>query len=182
MDFTHLLVLLSAAISILGSYAYIKDTVRGKTKPNRVSWCMWALAPLVGTGAAISAGAEPWTVVRVFLAGFLPLLVFISSFFNRQSYWKITTFDFFCGCMSFAAFVVWLLMSNPVIAILLAAIADGFASMPTLIKAWRFPETETGSAYIASFVSVVLVLPLLPIGIYLTRHFRCIFSLSIFCS
>jgi hypothetical protein len=34
--------------------------------------------------------------------------------------------------------------------------------MPTIVKAWRFPETETGSAYIASLLSVIMVIPSIP--------------------
>lgn len=85
MNFAHWLVVLSALISIAGSFAYIRDTLKGRSKPNRVSWGMWALAPLIGTAAALSAHADIWATVRIFLAGFLPLLVFLASFINPQS-------------------------------------------------------------------------------------------------
>lgn len=163
MDYTHYLVILSAIISIFGAYAYIRDTLNGKTKPNKVSWSMWALAPLIGTAAALHAGADFWATVRIFLAGFLPLLVFLASFINKQSYWKLTMFDALCGIMSFLAIIVWIAIDSPRGAILLAAIGDGFAALPTIMKAWLFPETETGATYIASFVSVMLVLPSIPV-------------------
>jgi hypothetical protein len=50
-------------------------------------------------------------------------------------------------------------MDHPILAILLAATGDGFASIPTLIKAWKAPETETASTYIAGFISMLLVIP-----------------------
>jgi hypothetical protein len=163
MELSHILVVCSALISIGGAYAYMRDTLRGSTKPNRVSWSMWALAPLIGVGAAISAGADMWTVVRIFLAGFLPLLVLIASFFSPKSYWKTSAFDLMCGGASVAALICWLVFSNPIMAVLLAAIGDGFASIPTLVKAWKAPEPETASTYVASFVSVILVLPSIPV-------------------
>ncbi|MBI5793981.1 hypothetical protein HZA87_02745 [Candidatus Uhrbacteria bacterium] len=162
MNFTHSLVILSVLISIAGSYAYIRDTLSGKSKPNRVSWSMWALAPLIGTAAALYAHADPWATVRIFLAGFLPLLVFLASFLNRQSYWKLTLFDVLCGACSVFALIVWAAIDSPRTAILLAAIGDGFASLPTIRKAWQFPETETGVTYIASFVGVLLIIPSIP--------------------
>ena len=61
-----------------------------------------------------------------------------------------------------AALFVWLGIDSPRLAILCAAIGDGFAVIPTLVKAWHHPETETGSAYIAALVSVLLVLPSIP--------------------
>lgn len=162
ISIAHWLVIASAIISILGSIAYIRDTIAGKTKPNRVSWSMWALAPLIGAGAAISAHADIWATVRIFLAGFLPLLIFIFSFINKRSFWKLTTFDFLCGSCTVLAIIIWGVVDSPRYAILLAAIGDGFASLPTIRKAWGHPETETGLTYIASFVSVVLVVPSIP--------------------
>ena len=163
MNYTHWLVILSVIISIGGSYAYIRDTLAGKTKPNRVSWSMWAIAPLIGTAAAISAGADFWATSRIFLAGFLPLLVFLASFLNKKGYWKLTLFDIACGSLSIIALIAWGIVKSPQLAILLVAIGDGFALLPTVRKAWKFPETETGITYMASLVSVILVIPSIPI-------------------
>ncbi|MBI3508031.1 MAG: hypothetical protein HY069_00090 [Chlamydiia bacterium] len=162
MSFPHLLVLMSALISIFGSYVYIRDTLKGKTKPNRVSWSMWAFAPLLGTGAALAAGADPWTTVRIFLAGFLPLIVFLTSFINKKSYWKLTHFDLLCCVSSAAAILVWVFLKSPRMAILFAAIGDGFAALPTFLKAWKYPETETGATYFAGLIAVLLVIPSIP--------------------
>jgi hypothetical protein len=159
MTFVHWLVILSALISILGSLAYIIDTIKGKSKPNRVSWLMWAVAPLIGTGAAIAAGADIWATTRIFLSGFGPLVVVIVSFFNPQSYWKLNKFDFTCGVFSVLALIIWGIADSPVVAILFAAIGDGFACLPTIFKAWKFPETESGLSFLASLLATVLILP-----------------------
>ena len=39
---------LGAIITVAGNAAYALDTVRGNTQPNRVSWFMWMVAPLIG--------------------------------------------------------------------------------------------------------------------------------------
>lgn len=163
LSFVHWLVILSVFISIGGSVAYIRDTLTGKSKPNRVSWSMWALAPLIGTAAALYAHADTWATIRIFLAGFIPLLVFIASFANPKSYWKLNTFDFLCGACSLLALIVWGIVDSPRLAILLAATGDGFAAFPTILKAWKYPETETGTIYIASFVAVLLIIPSIPV-------------------
>lgn len=155
----HWLVLLSALISCFGGYAYVRDTLKGTTKPNRVSWGLWALAPLIGTGAALAAGADIWVTIRTFLAGFLPLIVFLASFWNSRSYWKLSVFDMVCGVLSLSAVVVWLAIGIPKYAIPMAALGDFFAALPTIIKAWKYPDTETGVTYATSLISVLLVLP-----------------------
>ena len=103
LSVAHWLVLLSAAIGLTGAFAYIRDMIRGKSKPNLVTWGLWALAPLIATGAAISANADGWATLRIFMAGFGPFLIFVSAFFISQSYWKLTLFDFACGGLSLTA-------------------------------------------------------------------------------
>lgn len=159
ISFVHWLVILSSLISLSGGISYVRGINKGTAKPNLVTWFMWALAPLIGVGAAISAHADLWGVVRIFLAGFIPVIVIIAVFKNPRSYWKLTTFDFLCGICSLIALIIWLGIDKPVIAVLFAAIGDAFAGLPTIIKAWRHPETENGLTYVASLVSVCLVLP-----------------------
>lgn len=163
MNFSYALVVASVLIVIAGAGAYIRDTLSGKTKPNRVSWAMWALAPLIGTAAALASHADAWATARIFFAGFLPLLIFAASFINPKSYWKLTGFDLLCGLCAVLALLVWGVADSPRMAILFAALADGFAGVPTLVKAWRSPETETGSTYFASLLSTVLIIPSIPI-------------------
>jgi len=66
------LVFLGAAVNIWGAFFYIRDTLRGETKPNRATWLMWSIAPLIATVAALSQGVG-WAVLPVLMAGFGPL-------------------------------------------------------------------------------------------------------------
>lgn len=159
ITYLHWLIILGAGISLAGGSLYIRDTLRGDTKPNRVSWFLWMLAPFIGTGAAISAGADAWVTVPVFMAGFIPLLVLVASFVNKQSYWKLELFDGICGGLSLVALVLWLVVDLPVLAVVLAATGDGFAALPTLRKSWRHPDTETGITYAVAIVAMLLVFP-----------------------
>ena len=163
MTFPHCLVIISTLLLLWGGYAYFRDTLAGRTKPNRVSWFLWALAPLVSFSAAFSVDADIWASVRVLVGGVVPGVIFLGSFFNRKSYWKLTWFDWFCGGLSLTALLFWQLASSPLIAVLLATAANTFASIPTFIKAWNFPETETRLIFINSFLSAVLIIPAIPV-------------------
>jgi hypothetical protein len=161
--FVHWLVLLSAGIGLTGAFAYIRDMVRGKSKPNLVTWGLWAFAPLIATGAALSANADTWATVRIFMAGFGPLLIFLAAFVIRNGYWKLSFFDYGCGVLSLIALVAWLGANSPLAAILLAASADMFATLPTLVKAWKFPETETLYTYFVGIFTASIVIPAIPV-------------------
>ncbi|MCX6724074.1 MAG: hypothetical protein NT155_02765 [Candidatus Staskawiczbacteria bacterium] len=163
MIFEHWLVILSAIISISGSSVYIFDTLKGKTKPNRVSWFMWAIAPLIATGAALYASADIWVTVRTFLAGFMPLIILTCSFVNKQSYWKLTKLDMACGACSLLALIVWFFANSPTMAILLLAVGDGLAALPTIFKVWKHPETETGLTFLMALLATVIIFPSIPV-------------------
>jgi len=139
-------VLIGAIVQLIGIYSYIKQTLRGNTKPNRVTWLMWSVAPLIATFAAL-ADKVTWAALPVFMAGFAPLLVFFASFINKNSYWKLGNFDYVCGALSLLALIFWAITKEPAIAIFFAIASDGIAAIPTIIKSWKYPETESVSAY-----------------------------------
>ena len=156
------LVVVSAVLMLWGGYDYLRDTLAGKTKPNRVSWSLWALAPLISLGAAFSAGADLWASVRVIVGGIVPATIFFASFVNKNSYWRLKTFDWFCGGLSLAALIFWQIADSPLMAVLLASLANTFASVPTFVKAWNYPETESRLIFIMSFLSSILIIPAIP--------------------
>ncbi len=155
----QVLVIVSAILMVTGGFAYFRDTLAGRTKPNRVSWFMWALAPLVSIGAAFSADADIWPSVRVIIGGVVPAFIFLASFANKNGYWKLTRFDLVCGGFSLVALIFWGAADSPLIAILLATTSNTLACIPTFIKAWNYPETETPLIYFTSFLSAVLIIP-----------------------
>lgn len=148
------LIFAGAAVQLIGIANYIKEILGGGTKPNKVTWLMWSIAPLIATFAAYSDGVR-WSVLPIFMSGFGPLLVFIISFLNPKAYWKLEKFDYLCGIFSLLALVFWGITKEPNIAIVFAIISDAFASVPTLIKMWRYPETETVSPFTAGLFSAL---------------------------
>lgn len=149
------IIYLTILISLPGCYFYIRDILRGKTKPNLVTWFFWALAPIIGTFLQIEAGAG-LSVLPVFLAGFFPLIIFLIALYTRNSHWKITKFDILCGVFSLIALVLWVITRKAGISLIFAILADALAAVPTLIKSWKFPETETALGYMPGIINNIL--------------------------
>ena len=150
-------VYVGSAIGALGAAVYLRDTLRGTTKPNRVTWLLWAVAPLLAAAVELDEGVGLRTL-PTFMVGFMPLLVFIGSFHNPASVWKIRRIDYACGAISVVGTAVWLLTRNGVLAISAAIAADFMAGVPTLTKSWTHPETETVHTYIGAVISMLIVL------------------------
>ena len=129
--------------------------LRGKTKPNLVTWFIWALAPMIGSWLQWQAGAR-LSILPVFMAGFNPVLVIIIALWIKTGYWKIKIFDIVCGVSAVFALVLWVITRNLSISVLFAILSDALASVPTLIKSWKFPETETYTAYLGGIIANLL--------------------------
>jgi len=139
--------ILGALFGLIGAVSYIKDTISGKVKPNRVSWFMWALAPLIAFAAQLDKGVG-WTSVMTFSVGFNPLLIFMASFVNKKSEWKLERLDVICGVSSFFGLILWMISREANVAIFFALTADILASIPTLVKSYKFPETENYKVFL----------------------------------
>ncbi len=151
------LVVLGAVIQLVGVLSYIRGTLRGETKPNRVTWLLWGVIPMIATVASLSDGVR-WAVLPVFMAGLGPLLIFAFSFVNQNAYWKLGRLDYVCGLFSVGAIILWVLTKSAAAAIILSIIADALAAAPTLVKAWHQPETEKIGPYLAGFISQLTAL------------------------
>ena len=86
-----------------------------------------------------------------------------ASFINKNSYWRLGRFDWFCGGLSLGALVFWQLADSPLVAVLLATTANTLAYVPTFMKAWNYPETESRLIFITSFLSAILIIPAIPV-------------------
>ena len=150
-------VLLGVFINFLGGLSYIWDTLKGKVKPNRVSWGLWALAVAIAFSAEIQQGVGIQSLAT-FMVGFTPLLIFLASFINKKAYWKITKFDLACGALSILGLVLWQITRIGNVAIMFSILADLSAGIPTLVKSYKYPETENWIEFLSSFTSVTIAM------------------------
>jgi hypothetical protein len=123
---------------------------------------LWALAALVTLSSQRELGGGIqllYTVMQIVL----PLTIFLVSFKDKKSYWKLTRYDFLCGAASFVGIVFLLFVHQPLAALWLGILSDFFASIPTLTKCYTHPQTESWKTYalavLSSLVAVLTVKP-----------------------
>jgi hypothetical protein len=150
-------IIVGTLIGTAGSVVYLIKTVKGKVKPNRVSFLLWSVIPFIAFFAQIEQGVG-LEALMTFSTGFLPLTVFIASFANKKAEWKLTRFDLICGILSLVGLVLWVITKVGNVAIFFSIVADGLAAVPTIVKAWKYPDTEIAWPWIATVVGVILTL------------------------
>jgi hypothetical protein len=150
-------VIAGAVLNLIGSTSYVVATIKGKAKPNRVSWGLWALAPLIAFAAELGQGVGIQSLLT-FMVGFGPLMVFIASFVGKKAYWKITKFDWWCGGLSLAALALWAITRDGNVAIFFAILADALAAVPTIAKAYKDPKSESYPVFLFGGISAGITL------------------------
>lgn len=148
------------ALNLLASGIYLRDMLRGKAKPNRITSGFWALEGGIAVVASFAAGAT-WAVVPVLAAFLGPLSALTLSFFLPQAKWSLTLFDWGCGASAILALIAWAITKDPNMAIGFAILGDCLAAIPTVIKSWKYPETESGIAFalpVPAYMTSFLVL------------------------
>ncbi len=150
-------IILGLIINLAGGADYLWETVKGRTKPNKVSWFIWSLAPLVAFAAEIQQGVGS-AAALTFLIGFQPLLVFIASLFQKQAYWKLTKGDLLCGGAAVLGIILWKITGVGNLAIVFSILADLMGAIPTIIKSWKAPQSESSLMYLTDAVSAGITL------------------------
>ena len=148
-------VFLAVIISAISGLYYIYQVVQARVKPNRATWLVLSIAPMVALGGEVSEGVGIRSLIT-FMSGFIPLLIFISSFINKESYWKLQKLDYWYAALAVFGLILWRITGEGSVAIVFAIFADLMAFMPTLLKAYKYPETENYAAFLGASVSALI--------------------------
>lgn len=150
-------VFLAALLILIGDSTYLLDTIRGKVKPHKVTWFLWALAPFIAFAAQTDQKVGLPSLMTL-AVGIIPVLIFITSFLNKKAYWKVTTFDIICGALALVGLLLWGATKIGNLAILFAILADGLAGLPTIVKSFKAPDTENYQVYLLNGLGAVVTL------------------------
>lgn len=150
-------IVLAVAVNVVGTLNYIAAVLKGRAKPNRVTWALWSVAPYIAFFASLDEGVG-LTAWFTFSAGFNPTMVLIASFIGKNASWELKARDYALGALSVAGLILWQITGEGAIAILFAVLADFFAATPTLIKAFQAPETESSPTFLFCAIASVIAL------------------------
>jgi len=156
MSTTEIIVIIAGIFSFfLGIVPYILATLNGTVQPNRITWLLWSV-PLIAIAVQYENNLLTMASLPVFLAGFGPLCVFIASFFNPKSYWKLGKFDYLCGILGLFTLIFYLISHDAITSITLAIATDALGAIPTIKKAYTHPKSEIISPFLIFFFFTIL--------------------------
>jgi hypothetical protein len=145
------------ALAAVGAFGYVRDTLKGVTSPNRVTWSLWAVEGILAFVIEIQGHVGPASLMTLML-GLVPLVVVAASFANPQAVWKLGLFDVACGVISVAGLAFWSFVNEPTVALVAFVVADQMAGLPTIRKSWLAPNTESSGVFFLGTINCAITL------------------------
>jgi len=149
----ELIAFVSLLISLAGSGIYIASILRGRTRPHFYSHFIWAIITGIAFFAQLHdhAGPGAWTMG---LTAFTCLIqALLAMKFGEKN---IAATDRFALGAALLAIGWWAATSDPLMAVILASLINGFAFYPTFRKSWMKPGQENLTGYNISSIKIAL--------------------------
>lgn len=143
MFIKQVLALFAIILSIISYIPYIRDIIKGKTKPHAFTWLIWTILGIVGFSAQISDNAGPGAYMNL-VNIFVGIYILFAGFKYRSN---IVKSDYISLIMALLTIPLWLITKNPLWSVLLILIIDIFAFIPTIRKSFMNPYSETAETY-----------------------------------
>ncbi len=138
---------IAASLALFSSYLYIKDILRGNTKPHTYTWLIWAIVTVIAFFGQVVSGGGPGSWATG-VAAVVTIITLILSLKGRYGTKDITNFDKVCLVLAIISILPWLLTNSVLWSVLLATFIDLIAFFPTMRKTWHAPKSESlGSMY-----------------------------------
>ena len=138
---------LSIAVTLAAVLPYLRDILRGTTRPNLVSWITWTLLTAV---ASIAAWADGEYTAAVFTGASCLETLTVVVLGLSKGYVKYTRFDIACQLGAVAGLILWLIFNSPAVAVVAAVTIDLIGALPTVRHSWLAPGEETWHTYALS--------------------------------
>ena len=141
MELTSILPIVAAILYLAAVVLYNIQILNGKSKPNAISWGIWALLAIVN---AFSYGAmiDNWVAALQFFAGTIACIITFIVGLLKKSYEKPTNWQWAIAAICLVAIFVWILFRSATGANMVVLVAFVFSFIPTLTGVFNDPRKE----------------------------------------
>jgi hypothetical protein len=144
LAFAPILGVLGGLVGVLDTIPYVRDIVRGATRPHRGTWLIWGVLAIVVSLSQRADGAS-WSVVLTASQAFLTGLVFVLAI--RHGEGGLAPVDMSLIAIAAGGVVGWMAVGEPIVAVACVIVADVCGAAMMTPKAYRDPYSETLATY-----------------------------------
>lgn len=146
--------ILAAVFILVGGVPYINDILKKRVKPHILSWLGWGFITAIGALAMMAEGST-WAVALIFANTVMCLIIAFSAMANKTGVWSTGRQDYVFFGAGLLGIVLWQTLDMPILALIFAILADLAFGIPTIIKTFKDPTTETPFPWAMSIVAEI---------------------------
>jgi len=137
--------LLAGIIALLAFIPYIFTTLKGKTRPNKATWIIWAVLGIIIAASYYSAGARETVWVPIVYSVGMVITALVSLKYGQDGW---TALDKGCLAGAGIGIIFWAMTSDPATAYYITTTVDAIGAIPTISKAWKNPGSEDKATWL----------------------------------
>ena len=153
LELVVILGLAAGLIGVLDTIPYVRDTLRGSTRPHRGTWLIWGVLAVVVSLSQYADGAS-WSLVMAGVQAVLTSLVFVLSI--RRGEGGVSRADITMIAIAGAGVIGWIAADEPLVATACVVAADLIGVALMVPKTRRDPGSETLATFALASVAGAL--------------------------
>jgi hypothetical protein len=131
---------LAGVVGVVDTVPYVRDILRGSTRPHRGTWLIWGMLAIVVCLSQRADGAS-WSLVMAGTQAVLTGFIFVLAI--RWGEGGVTAADGILIAIAAAGMTGWVLVDEPMVATACVIVADVIAAAMMVPKVHRDPGSET---------------------------------------
>lgn len=143
--------ILSGVLSVFAYIPYIKDTIAGRTRPQRASWLIWSVLSTIALVSQIHEGAGPSLLFAGVQVSCTVLVFGLSSWVGTNNRLRHT--DHLIFMAAGFGLVLWYFTESAAYALAVTISISLLGGAATVVKTYRDPGSETSVTWVVSFVA-----------------------------
>jgi hypothetical protein len=131
---------LAGVVGVVDTVPYVRDIVRGTTRPHRGTWFIWGMLAIVVCVSQRADGAS-WSLVMAGTQAVLTTFIFVLAI--RRGEGGLSPADGVLIAIAAGGMAAWVLVDEPLVATACVIAADLIAAAMMVPKVYRDPGSET---------------------------------------
>jgi len=131
---------LAGIVSVADTIPYVRDTLRGTTRPHRGTWLIWGVLAILVCASQRADGAS-WSLVMAAAQAILTALIFLLAI--RRGEGGLSRSESLMIAIACGGVAGWIVADEPLVATACVVGADLVGAAMMVPKAYRDPASET---------------------------------------
>lgn len=153
IEWKWILIAASSIVYVLSGVPYLYAIFKKKVRPSKVSWFLWLLLGVFALISVLKSGGTYQAIYNLAAVTMVTIILMISLFKGKTVFTKVDAVALVGGLASFSCLFIF---NSPLLAMWLVIITDLIAYVPTWVKSWQDPASESTLTFGMTFVGAAL--------------------------